>query len=116
MPSCAPFENGGSKVVAVECNGEQAKIEAMVEAKEVTCENPQPIGCRTCLDAQPDGVRYARSKIWAMFELSRRRRYPGGCRLERRALGVFNYVQFRCVDQLHQPYIHSSRQRGCQLR
>ena len=31
-----PFEKGGTKVTAVEYNGEQAKIKAMVEAKNVT--------------------------------------------------------------------------------
>jgi putative spermidine/putrescine transport system substrate-binding protein len=31
-----PFEKGGTKVVSVEYNGEQAKVKAMVEAKKVT--------------------------------------------------------------------------------
>ena len=31
-----PFEKGGTKVVPVEYNGEQAKIKAMVETKKVT--------------------------------------------------------------------------------
>ena len=31
-----PYEKAGNKLVAVEYNGEQAKIKAMVEAKKVT--------------------------------------------------------------------------------
>src|SRR3954469_21488334 len=58
-----PFEKGGTKVVPVEYNGEQAKIKAMVETKKVTwdvVEVESPDVARGCDEGLFEKLDYAK--------------------------------------------------------
>ena len=58
-----PYEKAGNKLVAVEYNGEQAKIKAMVEAKKVTwdvVEVESPDAVRGCDEGLFEKLDYAR--------------------------------------------------------